>query len=99
MFEAASVGKKMHCAHQKTNVVFVTHFCPHYRVKTFEMLARAYSKMEYLFYSPGNEWYGQGIHGTWRGDFNHDYLRGFQLTPSTRIAPSLVTQLWHRDYD
>src|SRR5688500_11035807 len=63
----------------KMNVVFVTHFCPHYRVKTFETLART-ANVDYFFYSPGNEWYGQGVTGTWRGDFRHEYLPGFQMT-------------------
>jgi glycosyltransferase involved in cell wall biosynthesis len=85
-------------ANGKINVAFVTHFCPHYRIKTFETLARAYS-VDYLFYSPGNEWYGQGITGAWRGDFNYEYLPGFQLTRSTRVAPSVITRLWRKQYD
>jgi glycosyltransferase involved in cell wall biosynthesis len=79
-------------------VAFVTHFCPHYRVKTFEMLGRV-RKVDYLFYSPGNEWYGQGLTGAWRGDFHHEYLPGFQLTRHTRLSPSLVTRLWRKKYD
>jgi len=77
--------------------VFVTHFCPHYRVKTFEKLARLYD-MEFLFYSQGKEWYGQGIHGIRRGNFRHKYLRGFQLTTRTRVAPSLLRHLWGQNY-
>jgi glycosyltransferase involved in cell wall biosynthesis len=82
----------------KRNVAFVTHFCPHYRVKTFETLARAY-RVEYLFYSPGNEWYGQGRTGARRGEFNHSYLPGFQITRTTRLAPSLVYRLWRKNFD
>ena len=82
---------------KKTKVAFVTHFCPHYRVRTFERLAQLYD-VEYFFYSPGNEWYGQGIHGVRRGDFRHTYLRGFQLTRRTRVVPSLVFRLWGKDY-
>jgi glycosyltransferase involved in cell wall biosynthesis len=80
------------------NVAFVTHFCPHYRIKTFETLARA-ANVDYFFYSPGNEWYGQGLTGTWRGDFSHEYLPGFQLTSHMRVSPSLVTRLWGKKYD
>jgi glycosyltransferase involved in cell wall biosynthesis len=83
---------------RKIKVAFVTHFCPHYRVKTFEDLARTLN-VDYFFYSPGNEWYGQGLTGTWKGDFNHEYLPGFQLTRSTRVAPSLITRLWKNKYD
>jgi len=80
------------------NVAFVTHFCPHYRVKTFEMLAQIHD-VEYFFYSQGNEWYGQGIHGVRGGNFRHTYLPGFQLTRRTRVTPSLLTDLWRKDYD
>jgi glycosyltransferase involved in cell wall biosynthesis len=79
-------------------VGFVTHFCPHYRVKTFETLAQ-YCDVEFFFYSEGKEWYGQGIHGVCRGNFRHRYLRGFQLSRHTRIAPSLVAHLWRGKYD
>jgi glycosyltransferase involved in cell wall biosynthesis len=82
----------------KMNVAFVTHFCPHYRIKTFEMLGRTCS-VDYFFYSPGNEWYGQGMTGVWRGDFHHEYLPGFQLTRHTRVSPSLVARLWRKKYD
>jgi glycosyltransferase involved in cell wall biosynthesis len=79
------------------NVAFVTHFCPHYRVNTFELLAQTHN-VEYFFYSQGNEWYGQGIHGVRGGNFRHTYLPGFQLTRRTRVAPSLLTHLWRKDY-
>jgi glycosyltransferase involved in cell wall biosynthesis len=82
---------------EKMNVAFVTHFCPHYRVKTFEMLAQVHN-VEYFFYSPGNEWYGQGIHGVRGGNFRYAYLPGFQLTRRIRVAPSLLTYLWRKDY-
>ena len=82
---------------KKTKVAFVTHFCPHYRVKTFESLARVYD-IDYLFYSSGNEWYGQGIHGVRAGNFRHKYLSGFQLTKQVRVAPSLLVHLWRKDY-
>jgi glycosyltransferase involved in cell wall biosynthesis len=78
-------------------LVFITHFCPHYRVKTFERLAQLFN-VEFFFYSQGKEWYGQGIHGVRSGNFPHKYLPGFQLTGRTRIAPSLVTHLWRGDY-
>jgi glycosyltransferase involved in cell wall biosynthesis len=81
---------------EQMNVAFVTHFCPHYRVKTFEMLAQVYN-VEYFFYSSGNEWYGQGIHGVRGGNFRYTYLPGFQLTRWTRVAPSLLTHLWRKD--
>jgi glycosyltransferase involved in cell wall biosynthesis len=80
-----------------TKVAFVTHFCPHYRVKTFETLSRIYD-VDYLFYSSGNEWHGQGIHGVRGGNFCYKYLPGFQLSRRTRVAPSLLLHLWRKDY-
>src|SRR5262245_53540421 len=79
-------------------VAFITHFCPHYRVRTFETFARA-SDIEFFFYSQGKEWYGQGIHGIRGGNFRHKYLPGFQLTRRTRVAPSLLMHLWRGNYD
>lgn len=78
-------------------IAFVTHFCPHYRVKTFELLARTHN-VEYFFYSQGHEWYGQGIHGVRGGQFQYTYLSGFQLAGRTRVAPSLLAHLWRKDY-
>jgi glycosyltransferase involved in cell wall biosynthesis len=82
---------------EKMNIAFVTHFCPHYRVKTFERLAQVHN-VDYFFYSPGNEWYGQGIHGVRGGNFRYTYLPGFQLTRQLRVVPSLLTHLWRKDY-
>ena len=79
-------------------VAFVTHFCPHYRVKTFEKLAQV-CNVEFFFYSPGNEWYGQGIHGVHGGRFRHAYLPGFQVTRHLRISPALLSRLWRKECD
>jgi glycosyltransferase involved in cell wall biosynthesis len=54
--------------------------------------------VEYFFYSQGKEWYGQGIHGVRGGNFRYTYLPGFQLTRQIRVAPSLLTHLWRKDY-
>jgi glycosyltransferase involved in cell wall biosynthesis len=80
------------------NVAFVTHFCPHYRVRTFELFARC-CNVEYLFYSQGKEWYGQGIHGVRGGAFPYTYLQGFNLIGGTRVAPALISRLWRGNYN
>ena len=77
---------------------FVTNMCTHYRVKTFETLARLYDT-EFFFYSNGNEWYWQQNHGLRAGTFCHSYLAGFQLTQRIRLVPSLITKLWQRNCD
>jgi glycosyltransferase involved in cell wall biosynthesis len=77
---------------------FVTNICPHYRVKTFETLAKVYN-IEFFFYSAGNEWYWQQKHGVRAGNFRHTYLPAFELTRRIRVAPSLVTKLWRGNYD
>lgn len=77
-------------------VAFVTNFCPHYRVGTFETLARRLD-VELLFFSGGGEWYWQTPLGVRRGDFPHTYLRGFSIA-GTRITPALIPRLLSRRY-
>ena len=79
-------------------VAFVTNFCPHYRVRTFELLADPYS-VDYFFFSVGNEWYWQRNHGVSMGKFQCTYLPGFQLSQRMRVVPSLPIKLWQGDYD
>src|SRR5262245_19242464 len=83
---------------QPIRAAFVTNMCPHYRVKTFETLARIYN-VEFFFYSAGNEWYWQQNHGVRAGNFRHTYLPAFELTRRMRVVPSLATKLWHGNYD
>jgi glycosyltransferase involved in cell wall biosynthesis len=80
-----------------TRLAFVTNFCPHYRVKTLEILATL-CDVDFLFYSDGAEWYWQKNHGTRSGQFHHKYLRGVSVM-GTRITPGLVTKLWRGNYD
>jgi glycosyltransferase involved in cell wall biosynthesis len=79
-------------------VAFVTNFCPHYRVKTFEMLARLHN-VDYFFYSAGTEWYWQQNHGVRTGNFRYVYLPGFRLTRRIRVTPALLCYLWRGNYD
>jgi glycosyltransferase involved in cell wall biosynthesis len=78
-------------------IKFVTNFCAHYRVKTFETLSNYYD-VDFLFFSKGNEWYWQEEHGTYEGNFNFRYLNGFSLG-GTRINPSLIWELLRGDYN
>lgn len=78
-------------------VAFITNFCPHYRVRTFETLARAWD-MDFYFFSRGREKYWLREHGIRTGDFRHEYLPGFSVA-GTRITPSLVTKLARGRYD
>ena len=77
--------------------IFVTNFCPHYRVQTFATLAK-HLPVEYIFYSAGHERYWQAEHGTQHGHFDHEYLPGFAIG-NTRISPSLISRLWKADCD
>jgi glycosyltransferase involved in cell wall biosynthesis len=78
-------------------VVFVTNFCPHYRVRTFECLARRV-EVQFLFFSDAQEWYWPLRYGQRQGDFAHEYLPGLTVG-GTRIAPALLRRLWRLDYD
>lgn len=79
------------------NIAFVTNICAHYRVKTFETLARCYN-VDYYFFSAGDEWYWQQQHGVKTGNFHYEYLPGFRLG-RTRITPTLPWKLWRGNYD
>jgi glycosyltransferase involved in cell wall biosynthesis len=81
----------------KIKIAFVTNICPHYRVKTFEALAKQYN-VDYYFFSLGGDWYWQKNHGIRIGDFNYEYLHGFNLG-HTRVNPSLPIKLYKGDYD
>jgi glycosyltransferase involved in cell wall biosynthesis len=78
-------------------IAFITHYCTHYRVNTYETLAR-YADVDFYFYSQGNEWYWLDQHGVQKGDFHYEYLPGFRLG-GTRITPTLPLKLLQTDYD
>jgi len=76
---------------EKLRIAFVTNFCSHYRVKTFETLARCHN-IDYYFYSPGDEWYWRKEHGTHAGDFRYEYLNGSRIG-RTRVVQGLLLAL------
>lgn len=78
-------------------VAFVTHYCPHYRVKTYETLA-SHVDTDFYFYSDGGEWYWQRQHGVQIGNFKYRYLPGFNFA-GTRFTPTLMNQLLTTPYD
>jgi glycosyltransferase involved in cell wall biosynthesis len=75
----------------KLRIAFVTNICPHYRVRTYEVLSK-YFQTVYYFFSAGDEWYWQQKHGTRMGRFVCEYLRGVSIF-GTRITPSLFQKL------
>lgn len=78
-------------------LAFVTTFCPHYRVKTFETLA-FYQDVDYYFFSAGDDWYWQQQHGVRTGAFHYEYLPGFRMGRA-RVTPTLPWKLWRGAYD
>jgi glycosyltransferase involved in cell wall biosynthesis len=78
-------------------VAFVTNICPHYRVKTYELLARHHD-VDYFFFSAGKDWYWEQNNGVHAGNFKFVYLPGFQFG-GTRFTPSLITGLWQGRYE
>lgn len=78
-------------------IAFVTNYCPHYRVKTFETFSHYYD-VDYYFYSLGDEWYWQQQHGVKSGAFRHEYLKGIRLG-KMHISPSLPIKLLRNDFD
>jgi glycosyltransferase involved in cell wall biosynthesis len=78
--------------------IFVTNICPHYRVRTFEILAQKLD-VSFIFFSEGGERYWDPRHGIQRGNFRHEYLPGFYLTRQMRVTPSLLARVWQADVD
>lgn len=79
------------------SVAFVTTFCPHHRVQTFQILAR-YCDIQYTFFSAGGEWYWQAQHGVSQGDFRFIQVPGIQIG-NTRVTPALLLELWQSQSD
>jgi glycosyltransferase involved in cell wall biosynthesis len=77
-------------------IAFITNICPHYRVKTFELLAREYP-IDFLFFSDGSEKYWLKEHGVSAGNFNHEYLPGIKIG-NTMVSLALARNLWMEDY-
>lgn len=78
-------------------VAFVTNFCPHYRVRTFELLAERVGA-EFLFSSTGDEWYWSAERGRRHGDFPHVELPAVSFA-GLRVNPDLPRRLRRGDYD
>jgi glycosyltransferase involved in cell wall biosynthesis len=81
----------------KPRVTFITNFAPHYRVKTFELLAERYDT-RFIYYSRGGEANWLKEHGVSTGRFRYQYLWGFSVA-GVRIAPRLVPLAWSDDSD
>jgi glycosyltransferase involved in cell wall biosynthesis len=76
---------------------FITNFCPHYRVRTFELLAQQ-QDVEFMFFSAGDEWYVQKLNGTFDGSFKTIYLAPSQKS-SVRRAWDIARVLLRSHYD
>src|SRR5580658_4034049 len=74
-------------------IAFITNFCPHYRVETFQKLAEKY-KVFFYFFSQGTEWYWLKEHGVRNGDFQGEYLGGTRKSNS-KTAIDLIRRLWN----
>ncbi len=78
-------------------IAFITNICPHYRIRTFEMLSKHFDS-DFYFFSAGDEWYWQQEHGINKGEFNFEYLPGVRLG-KTRFTPTLLWKLLRKNYD
>lgn len=78
-------------------IFFITNFCPHYRLETFEIISQKLN-VEFIFFSEGKEKYWQTEHGIKKGNFRNRYLNGFYIG-DTRITPILPLILLFKKYD
>jgi glycosyltransferase involved in cell wall biosynthesis len=96
--EGANMSEKpKNNATEGLRIAFIVNICPHYRVKTFEALAQ-YFRLDYYFFSAGDEWYWEQKNGTRAGSFRYEYLPGINLL-GTRLTPILARRLWRGKYD
>jgi glycosyltransferase involved in cell wall biosynthesis len=80
-----------------SSIAFITNICPHYRVKTFETLAKHYA-VKYYFFSKGSEWYWMKKHRVRLGNFDGEYLYGAERG-QLAVLPALLKRLWTQDCD
>jgi glycosyltransferase involved in cell wall biosynthesis len=80
-----------------SSIAFITNICPHYRVKTFETLAKHYA-VKYYFFSKGSEWYWMKKHRVRLGNFEGEYLCGAERG-QLAVLPALLKRLWTQDSD
>jgi glycosyltransferase involved in cell wall biosynthesis len=78
-------------------IAFITNFCPHYRVQTFEKLARKYD-VRFYFFSQGSEWYWLKELGVRKGDFQCEYLGGPNKS-KTKVTFALIHKTWRLPCD
>ncbi|MDR3574524.1 MAG: glycosyltransferase family 4 protein [Anaerolineaceae bacterium] len=81
----------------KIKIALTTNLCAHYNVGIFEKLSGHYD-VDFYFYSAGKEWYWQQKHGVSAGDFNFEYLSGFNIG-HTRVTLDLPLKLFRHQYD
>ena len=79
-------------------VLFITNFCTHFLVRTFEEIARR-GDVRFVFYSDGGETYWETSNQLHSGNFEHTYLKGFYLSPRVRVTPSLLSEALRPDID
>ncbi len=75
------------------NIAFVTNFCPHYRVATFQTLAEQ-MPVQFYFFSRGTESYWLPEHGVSHGKFPHEYVRRERdnsISATLRLSRRLCT--------
>lgn len=82
---------------QCNNIAFVTNFCPHYRVRTFEILASVLP-IDFYFYSIGGERYWLPEHKLMTGSFTHCYTAGTRIGRTT-VSFDLPKHLLKKKYD
>jgi glycosyltransferase involved in cell wall biosynthesis len=97
--QSGSIRPKLQSqSERRIRVAFVTNICPHYRVRTFELLAKKLL-VTFFFYSAGDERYWRKSHRARAGNFPHHYLSGFHITQNMRVVLSLPIRLLRGSYD
>ncbi len=78
-------------------IAFVTNFCPYYRVRTFEALARL-AEVDYFFFSDASEHYWENYRPAGGGDFHAQALPGPRVL-GQRLPLAILRRLAGGGYD
>lgn len=78
-------------------IAFITKYATHYRVKTYETLAK-YENVSYFFHSGSKERYWGLDHEAGRESFSYEYLPTLRIGRA-KILYTLPQKLWRGNYD
>lgn len=78
-------------------IAFITKYWAHYRVNTYETLAK-YEDVHYIFHSIEKGWYWDQTHKDGDESIHYDHVQDLKIR-QIRIPHKLIGKLWQDNYD